>query len=160
MKSARLRLILAAGAFLTWIGWLIYLAATTTRPIVLSRPQFLQADLDVIAELAEVENHPDPKVRVVEVYWPKDARDKPLGHIPVPELSELDKHQGYSGPGRYILPLQKATADKTVHFHLARIPRSPGYRARSGSANRYRIYPDNSETRSQLEKIRAGEWEQ
>jgi len=37
--------------FLAWISWLAYLAATTTHPLVLSRPQFLVTDLDVIAEV-------------------------------------------------------------------------------------------------------------
>jgi hypothetical protein len=48
---SRLRLLIAAGLFTAWIGWLVFLAATTTKPVVLSRPQFLHADAYVIAEL-------------------------------------------------------------------------------------------------------------
>ncbi len=40
------RLILAAALFVAWIGMLAILAATTTRPVVLSRPQFLVSDFD------------------------------------------------------------------------------------------------------------------
>jgi hypothetical protein len=53
MKPSRVRLAVCALLFLGWIGWLVYLSATTTRPVVLSRPQFLAADLYVLAELQQ-----------------------------------------------------------------------------------------------------------
>src|SRR5262245_56647666 len=53
MKPSRVRLAVCALLFLGWIGWLVYLSATTTRPVVLSRPQFLAADLYVVAELRQ-----------------------------------------------------------------------------------------------------------
>jgi hypothetical protein len=53
MKPSRVRLAVCALLFLGWISWLVYLSATTTRPVVLSRPQFLAADLYVIADLQQ-----------------------------------------------------------------------------------------------------------
>jgi hypothetical protein len=60
MKRARVRLAITAALFFAWIGYLVYLAATTTRPIVLSRPQFLAANLYVIADLRDRADGPDP----------------------------------------------------------------------------------------------------
>ena len=51
MKKSPWRLALSAVLLACWIGYLAYLSATTTHPIVLSRPQFLSADLYVIAEV-------------------------------------------------------------------------------------------------------------
>jgi hypothetical protein len=53
MRPSRVRLVVCALLFLGWISWLVYLSATTTRPVVLSRPQFLAADLYVIADLEQ-----------------------------------------------------------------------------------------------------------
>src|SRR5262245_40293137 len=57
----------AAALFLLWIGWLVYLAATTTHPIVLSRPQLLVAELVVIADVREGSSGPLPEVTVREI---------------------------------------------------------------------------------------------
>jgi hypothetical protein len=162
MKAARWRLGLAAAGFLAWIGWLAYLAATTTHPVVLSRPQFLQADYYVIAEVGEASGHPDPRVAVLQLYSAPKKPGKTLKHILVQNLSQMAKENGWDGPGRYILPLEvKSSGPGPDTFVVARIPRSPGYPSRStDSPARERIYPDNPETRGQLDKIREGEWEE
>jgi hypothetical protein len=165
MKSARLRLAVAAALFLAWIGWLAYLAATTTHPEVLSRPQFLEADLVVIADVGKEDGHPNPEVRVVSVPWAKEPLGRKPARITVKNLAEFDRENGWHGPGRYILPLQKVPArrsarDKTAgEYVIARVPDSPGFPSVRGSNVRYRIYPDNAETRAQLENMRQDEWE-
>src|SRR5262245_4359892 len=53
MKRSGWRLTLAGGLFAVWIAYLAYLAATTTHHTVLSRPQFLVADLYVVADLSD-----------------------------------------------------------------------------------------------------------
>jgi hypothetical protein len=63
MKAAKVRLIITAVLFLAWVGYLVFLAATTTRPVVLSRPQFLAADLYLVAELQDGSTVPDPRFR-------------------------------------------------------------------------------------------------
>src|SRR5205809_4500008 len=88
--------------FLSWIGWLAYLAFTTTKPIVLSRPQFLVSKLDVIAELDSL----DGPATIEEVSWPQsDASKQLIGtKIQIENLNECHD-RGWDGPGSYILPL-------------------------------------------------------
>ena len=50
MRKSGLRLALAALLFAGWIGYLAWLAATSTHPIVLARPQFLVADIYAAGE--------------------------------------------------------------------------------------------------------------
>src|SRR5947208_6269522 len=63
-RWAVVRLVVASVLFAGWIGWLVYLAMTQSQPIVLSRPQLLVSDLDVIARVDD----PGKKVVVEEVY--------------------------------------------------------------------------------------------
>src|SRR5438128_1430645 len=56
LHPAVLRLIAVALVFAAWIGYLVYLVATRPvtadgAPLVLSRPQILVSELDVIAEV-------------------------------------------------------------------------------------------------------------
>src|SRR3954453_7223968 len=56
MKPAVFRLVLFAGLFALWMGYLGYLVLTRPRtpqgaPLVLSRPQIQSSDVDVIAEI-------------------------------------------------------------------------------------------------------------
>ena len=97
MKPAALRLTLAGVLFAAWIGWLVYLVCAMkasvpdggTRPIVLSRPQFLVSNLDVIADVQEIDTDP-AEVTVREVLWPTEEEAKELVHkkITVSRLSE------------------------------------------------------------------------
>src|SRR5262245_2068482 len=140
--------------FAAWIGYLAHLAATTTRPIVLSRPQFLVAQLDVVADIkANDDGGPEPRVVVRSVLYPVDgpAPVPPGVQFDVTNLAHLSHHEGWQGPGEYILPLVKDAEGK---YRLAPIPRSPGF---PGDAPRiYRITP---ETLAQHRQIRglAGE---
>jgi hypothetical protein len=138
------RLILFAGLFVIWIGWLAYLAITATRPTVLSRPQFLVSRLDVIAELHANNGKPALEVDVREVYWAAKGMEKPAKKITV---VNLDKCDGYAGAGPYILPLTK---DKGDQYQVAKIPLSPGF---NPSSSKPRIYPETPETLRQLQSI-------
>ncbi|HYV38204.1 MAG TPA: hypothetical protein VE988_21140 [Gemmataceae bacterium] len=86
MKKSAWRLALSAILFAAWIGYLAYLAATTTDPIVLSRPQFLDADLYVVADVNADATAPDQPVNVVsikKVIWARNEADKQLKTLPV-----------------------------------------------------------------------------
>jgi hypothetical protein len=151
MKAARLRLSLAAGLFMVWIGWLAYLAVTAGTspvdrklPVVLSRPQFLVSTLDVIAQVNEEDSRPAARVRIVQVHWPPSAREKAKDDITVIDLARCS---GWEGPGEYILPLEESGAD----YQVTPIPRSPGYTASGLSPPR--IYRSTPETMRQLEAI-------
>jgi hypothetical protein len=150
-SNPRFRLfLLFAGLFVVWIGWLAYLAITSTRPIVLSRPQFLVSKLDIIAEVHADNSKPDPKVDVREVHWPPKGMEQLVGRkITVGNLAQCD---GWTGPGLYILPLATETPEPKngSEYEVAKIPPSPGF---SPAKSPPRIYPKTPETLRQLNEI-------
>jgi hypothetical protein len=143
--GARVRLAAAVVLFGAWIGWLAYLAATTSRPTVLSRPQFLVSTLDVIARVDDDHGRPGAVVHVLSVRWPAGQQDEWDRPITVTNLSEC---RGWTGPGEYILPL---VADGD-NYRVAGIPPSPGY---PGGAPR--IYSRTPEMLAQLESVAKAE---
>jgi len=144
----RLRLILAAGLFIAWIGWLTYLAATATRPVVLSHPQFLVSDLDVIAQVTQGAHGPDREVTVDEVHWPAQENENLKGKkITVSNLDSIEERDGWQGPGQYILALRKTGTDT---FVVLSPPMSPGFEPMKP---RPRIYRATPETLRQLDSI-------
>jgi hypothetical protein len=157
MNGTRWRLVVAAAGFLGWIGWLTYLAATTTHPLVLSRSQFLQADFWVIAKVDGDQDHPSGRAEVVEVFWTRKNIGPKLKLIDVSNLPEVGNRNGWHGPGQYILPLERLKGTGAESYTILPIPRSPGYQARSSEV---RIYTDDSQTRGQLANMRAGYWEE
>jgi len=147
MNGARVRLVIAAALFAAWLGWLAYLAATTTRPVVLSRPQFLVSTLDVIADVHAADHEPATDVIIRKVQWPvqggQDLVDKKI------HVTNLAGCAGWTGPGSYILPLVR---DGDA-YRVAAIPPSPGYNALNDEAP-VRIYPATEEALHQLDEIR------
>lgn len=147
--SARMRLIVAALLFAGWIGWIGYLALTTTRPIVLSRPQFLMSEFDVVAQLRGDAKHPEPNIVIDEVLWSTNAAAKPASEkLDVVNLPLLTKDDGWQGAGVYIVPLVKEDSD----YRVPAIPLSPGFSERQ---SRPRIYLRTPETIEQVRQIRA-----
>lgn len=147
MKFARLRLVVAALLFAGWIGWLAYLALTSSRPRLLSRPQFLVSQLDVVAVLKAGDHGPSPDVQVEEIYW-SSLPPQELRSTRVSNLSRLTAEDGWEGPGRYLLPLVK----EHDHYRVASIPPSPGLDPRH---ERPRIYLVRPEMLEQLRVIRG-----
>jgi hypothetical protein len=155
VKRSRLRLAFAAALFVGWLSWLVYLAATGTDDVVLSRPQFLVANVHVVAEVKGGQD-PDPEVVVRKVSWatgPKLAEGKT---ITVENLKEC-VNQGWAGPGEYILPLLTSTVGKGVTYQVAPTPRTPGYPyGKNALPNRPgppRIYPVTPSRLRQLKQI-------
>ena len=156
MREARVRLALAAGLFLAWTGWLIYQAARTADPVVVSRPQVLAAPVIVEAQLRRA-NDADRPTQLV------DLRDVLRGHEALglkpgerlPEKLQLtvnfdDPHRGWRGEGLYYLCLEPADAGP---YRLVRPPFSPGYDPRPEDEARLPlIYPVSASTRTQLEE--------
>jgi hypothetical protein len=139
MTRRRWLLGLAATLFAAWIIYLAYLALTASHPKVLSRPQFLVADLWVIAEVEDL----DKPVKVVEVPYARGEAPEKGSTITVGNLSQCK--EDWKGPGRYILPLVKeGSADQ-----VAAVPRSPG----GPAVPQTHIYPDTPETRGQLPEL-------
>lgn len=142
MKRRPWLLAVAAALFFAWIGYLTFLALTTSHPVVLSRPQFLVADLWVIGQVDDFDN---PHVKVIEVaYVRPDLGGQEPAKDTVIEVSNLSKCKDDGmRPGRYILPLTR----EGQGYHVTSIPRSPGYGSPLPQA---RVYPDTPETRAQL----------
>ncbi len=159
MKTAAVRLAVAAALFLGWIGYLGYLAATTRNPVVLSRPQFLVSQQDVIATCKGGANFV-----IDEVLYPKDGAESEKGKtVVVHNLKECQTYSPQNGwraipPSegeRCLLPLQTAAApEQPEAMDVVPIPPSPGYPPSSAAAGPPRIYPDTPEVRRQYQTIK------
>lgn len=151
MRPAVVRLLVAALLFAGWLGYLVYLVVTFPRTpagaaLVLSRPQLLVSDLDVVGEVKGV----DQPVKVVTVLYPEAEKGlagqeikvanldqcKPL---PRPEQKAADVPADYQGPGLYLLPLRKA--GDGPDYAVTPTPASPGYPPHGGRVGPPRIYP-------------------
>ncbi|HEX5273325.1 MAG TPA: hypothetical protein VFW33_22670 [Gemmataceae bacterium] len=139
-KRRRRLLYLAAGLFAAWIAYLAFLALTTGHPTVLSRPQFLVADVWAVAEVEDL----GKPIKVVEVAYAKGEAPEKGSTIEVGNLSACK--EDWKGPGRYIVPL---TRDGTA-YRVPAVPRSPGY---GPPVPQFHIYPDTGETRAQLDHL-------
>jgi hypothetical protein len=154
MRRSGWRLALAAALFAVWIGYLAYLAATTTRPVVLRRPQFLVADAYVIAEIrghrywldfpelavapagiAAAAVLPDDTdgegpgdiALVQKVVWAAKPGDWTRVKLFVRNLRHSGAKFGWQGPGQYVLALSKSANDGRGACFLTAIPRTPGF---------------------------------
>ncbi len=122
------------GLFLSWISYLGFLVAHTTRgtdgkPVRLSHPQFLTSELDVILEVNDKENI--VLTRVTEVLYSslKDKTPK-VGDIVTINNLELPETQNKF----WLVPLRSTDSGKS--FEIVPIPASPGFSGRT-----VKIYP-------------------
>jgi hypothetical protein len=141
VRAAHGRLLLCLALFLGWLGYLGYLVAE--RPagyVVLSRPQILVSDLDVVATV----HAGSDTATVDDVLFPAgDAARRLKGkQIRVSNLDDCrppgdpTKHKpDFQGGGPYLLPLQDPGADGK-DYRVAVTPPSPGFRFGTP-----RIYP-------------------
>lgn len=144
MKGARIRLALAAAAFLIWIGYLAYLAFVVNEPMVVSRAQLLQSDLDVVVEIeAAADGSPSPQVVVKEVIW--SGAGKPASDSIT--VIDLPRASGWDQPGLYLVPLVK----RGEAYSIAPVALSPGYNGRE----LIRIYPARPKIIEQVRAYRA-----
>lgn len=148
LPRSRLFLAISVALFATWVGWLGYLAFTTTRPIVLSRPQFLTADLDIIGEVEAKDGRPDAQVKVKQVLWARNAEVRPAenGSISVVNLPAVTPKDGWAGPAAYILPLVKQDSS----YALAPIGASPGFSSVQAGPRIYRVTRDGLAQHQQI----------
>jgi hypothetical protein len=129
-------------------------------PLVLSRPQLLASELDVIAEVLDEKTG---EATVLEVlYPPEDAPVKKDDKIqvtniadcaPPPRLDGPPPKPDWSGPGTYILPLRAAPDKKK--YEVAAIPPSPGFFTSAAVEPPARIYPATEMARAQYNHIAA-----
>ena len=146
MKSNRLRLFLSIFLFLSWIGYLGLLVASTTRgqdgkPIRLSQPQFLTSSLDLVVTIDPLGNNV-----VSEVLYSNFNEKTPKVGNPVLienlDFSEIKNTEFKS----WLVPLISKDRGKT--FEIASLPPSPGF-----SGGTTKIYPALTGVLEQYKKI-------
>jgi hypothetical protein len=160
MKAAVWRLVVMAVLFAGWIAYLIYLwQATlffrpTQEPLLLSHPQFLVADLVIVAEIKDDKS----PVKVEQVLFPEKStsvkegetiRVTNLEHCHPPRLTpRADERMppDFTGPGSYLLPLRARGSD----YEVVPIPASPAYRDHDGPP---RIYPATPQVLAQYRQL-------
>jgi hypothetical protein len=127
MTFPRARLAVSAALFLAWLGYLLYVVLASQRTIVLSRPQLLVAGLCILGDVSDDgSGKPAREVKVIDVFWSAPADLKLAGqNITVDNLPDAAV-QGYIGPGKYILPLNRV-AGAAAEFRISPIPSSPAY---------------------------------
>jgi len=153
MRPAVARLVFFAVLFVGWLGYLFYLVQLG-KPIVLSRPQFLVSQFDVIGTVEGAD-----RVKVTDVLdspsGDEAAKLKAKGDIKVVNLEgckvaapEGEKEAVFSDElkgGTYLLPL-RPTADGG--YEVVPAPTV----ARIGPP---RIYPVTPQVRAEYQKIRT-----
>jgi hypothetical protein len=117
MSRAKFPLIFSACLFAAWLGFLLFLVIES-RTVVLSKPQFLIAQLYVLAEVHDDRGKPDPDVKV-KVLWARDKDDESLKEMRLADLADCGKKQGYHGAGTYLIPVLKL---RDRSFAVAAVP--------------------------------------
>lgn len=143
--GAKVRLLLAAAAFLGWLGYLGYAALSKSRGPVVSRVQAAAAQLAV---RASIDGGADPAgpATVLESLT-KDG--PPVGtQLDVVNLNGADV-SGWAGTGEYLLFLERlGTTDK---YRVVGQQRSPGYDL--GGVGKATIYRWSSDVEAQAKKL-------
>ncbi len=156
MKPVVFRLVLTAALFIAWMGYLGFQVATrpqtaTGAPLVLSRPQILTSQIDVIAYVPDEDG---AKVDVKEVLYQEMGSLKPGDVIHVTNIRHCLQPLGggqkpakdWTGPGLYLLPLRPLAEKNT--YEIALIPPSPGF-----DQPLPRLYPASEAARAQYRHI-------
>ncbi len=169
----RIRLIVAAFLFVGWLGWLGATALTKSHAPVVSRVQAANATVAVVAELTNGEDgravhlirqvpqlgpqpvalnekadRPAIMVKVVETLKGGPAPDTQIGVANLPDCV------GYTGPGRYLLLLNK---DPASHFEANReaymiVGRQHPSNAELSDIGPPTIYPYSDKTAEDIQK--------
>jgi hypothetical protein len=161
LHPAVLRLIAIALVFVGWMAYLAYLVATRPltsngTPLVLSRPQILVSEFDVVARVDSTDV--DATVTIEEVLKPTRDSQLQVGdmihvtnladcHHLVRSATSETSEADWTGPGLYLLPLFEADKDRR-EYRVVKTPRSPGF-----SLDLPRIYPATKAALAQYREI-------
>jgi hypothetical protein len=138
------------------MAYLIHLALTHRHPTVLSRPQLLVSQLVVKAHIEGAEAPQDEATNVRVLFKAKDLKNLEDAEIEgktirVANLPLCTKN--WTGPGEYLLPLEREHDDVYV---VTSIPRSPGFSGRGANAQPL-IYRWSHEIEEQFKQIPKSE---
>lgn len=152
MTFARLRLAVAALAFVGWLSWLAVAVWQKDVPDKVSRAQLTAADTIVVADVtAGNDGLPQLKVKVTHVLsgkGPKVGDEIVVTNL----LSAVVPGKGFPGRDQYLLAL----TDKHGEYQIAGLPRSPGYEEQPNPTS-LGIYPWTPAVQSQLRSLKY-EW--
>jgi hypothetical protein len=121
MTFPKARLAVSACLFVAWLFFL-FVVWLRSSPIILSKPQFLSADVFVLVEVRDERGKAAPEMMIEEVLWASDPADEMLAKksLRLADLSACRKENGYHGAGKYLVPLVKSTAAPLM---IAPVPR-------------------------------------
>lgn len=165
-KSALFVIPLALFAcWLAYLGWLVLNRPLQKPgyPLVLSRPQVMTSEVDVIAELTDNSG----KATVVEVLYQKEGtKSLKAGDViqieyvsecrPVVRVKGAEPPSDWDGSGHYLVPMRPVPNGKEGHYEVAPVPVSPGF-APGGLVPPVRLYRDSAEVRAQYARILKAE---
>jgi len=150
MTGARIRLVLAALAFVGWLSWLAVAVAQKDNLERVSRAQLTEAKLLVVAEVRTgPDGLPLNKVRIVQSLHPNGpiaGTEIEIANLPAAALPS----KPFPGAGTYLLPL--VPEELGSRFRIAGLPRSPGYE-RQANPERPNIYPWSADVKTQLKTL-------
>lgn len=151
MSFARVRLVLAAGVFLAWLGWLAVAVSQKGSVQIVSRAQLTAATTLVVGEVVlGADGTPSPRVKVVKVLAGEAAGEIDVGNLPssatpLPVAGNSRTPQA----GTYFLALVKGEGG----YRIAGLPKSPGgYEATT--PDRPLIYPWAEDVKQQLRTLK------
>ena len=183
MKPVVLRFVALAVLFAAWILYLVYQVAHLPQspnglPVILSRPQFLVSDLDVVGEIEVAERPADPLavglalgpafaetlpkvhgVKIDKVLYPPNSPLQPGATIGVTNFGKcrIPPDKPDKEPAK--LPeklsslgqvlLRLRSLDGGLTWEVVPLPPSPGF----GGTDSPRIYPADAETLAQYRQI-------
>lgn len=151
MTGARIRLYVAAAAFLGWLVWLSLAVFDKGRVTPVSRAQLTEANVLVVADVSGADGKPASRVKVAQrigANGPAEGAEIDVANLPQAGVPG----QGFPGPGTYLLPL--VTRDNAT-YSIAGLPRSPGYEAVT-NPTQPSIYPWTESLQTQLRSL--GYW--
>jgi hypothetical protein len=119
--KSRLALIVTAGLFLGWLGFLLFLVIDTRKTHV-ARAQFLIAKGVVVVHLKDDGGKANPDVAIKEVLFDPNKSLHAGQNLRLTDLLGCTKKHGYSGSGDYVIALEPHRAG----WQIAAIP-TPGY---------------------------------
>ena len=101
MVFPKARLIVSGCLFVGWLGFLAWLVAQTRDPVILSRTQFLAANLYVIADVQSCQGWPCPDATITEVAWSARAPGQLMNkQITISGLPDCGSKNGWAGADR------------------------------------------------------------
>jgi len=164
MTRPAILLLIPAALLAAWLAYLSYLVTTRPLqapgyPLVVSRPQIMVSDLDVIGEVEEMAAADKPtKVKVLTVLHAKEGDATKEGDVlDVDHLPDcrpvarkgLPVPDDCPGPGRYLMPLRRSLSEPG-RYEACPVPASPGFHPFDPVR---RVYLDTVEARAQYATI-------